>query len=430
MHDIRAIRENPAAFDAAMARRGVENASSSLLAIDEARRAAIHAAETAQADQKAAAKEVGAAKAKGDEAEFERLRALVGEKKAEVSEMQARAKELDQQLTDALMAIPNLPYDDVPDGADEDDNVEIRRWGTPRAFDFTPKEHYELEGVKDGMDFETAAKLSGARFVVLSGAVARIHRALAQFMVDTHVEENGLTETWTPVLVKEEMMYGTGQLPKFGEDSYQTTNGWWLIPTSEVTLTNIVNGMMVAESYLPRRYVAHSQCFRSEAGSAGRDTAGMLRQHQFEKVEMVSVTHPEKSREELDRMTECAQGILERLGLPYRTVVLCTGDMGFGARRTHDIEVWLPGQDSYREISSVSVCGDFQARRMNARMKPADGGKPEFLHTLNGSGLAVGRALIAVLENGQQADGSVSLPEALHPYLRGKTTLSADGTLV
>ncbi|WP_417524199.1 serine--tRNA ligase [Marinovum sp.] len=430
MHDIRAIRENPAAFDAAMARRGVENASSSLLAIDEARRAAIHAAETAQADQKAAAKEVGAAKAKGDEAEFERLRALVGEKKAEVSEMQARAKELDQQLTDALMAIPNVPFDDVPDGADEDDNVEIRRWGTPRAFDFTPKEHYELAGVKDGMDFETAAKLSGARFVVLSGAVARIHRALAQFMVDTHVEENGLTETWTPVLVKEEMMYGTGQLPKFGEDSYQTTNGWWLIPTSEVTLTNIVNGLTVAESYLPRRYVAHSQCFRSEAGSAGRDTAGMLRQHQFEKVEMVSVTHPEKSREELDRMTECAQGILERLGLPYRTVVLCTGDMGFGARRTHDIEVWLPGQDSYREISSVSVCGDFQARRMNARMKPADGGKPEFLHTLNGSGLAVGRALIAVLENGQQADGSVSLPEALHPYLRGKTTLSAEGTLV
>lgn len=430
MHDIRAIRENPAAFDAAMARRGVENASSSLLEIDEARRAAIHAAETAQADQKAAAKQVGAAKAKGDEAEFERLRALVGEKKAEVSDMQARAKELDQQLTDALMSIPNLPYDDVPEGADENDNVEIRRWGTPRSFDFTPKEHYDLAGVADGMDFETAAKLSGSRFVVLSGAVARIHRALAQFMVDTHVEENGLTETWTPVLVKEEMMYGTGQLPKFGEDSYQTTNGWWLVPTSEVTLTNIVNGMTVAESYLPRRYVAHSQCFRSEAGSAGRDTAGMLRQHQFEKVEMVSVTHPEKSRDELDRMTGCAQGILERLGLPYRTVVLCTGDMGFGARRTHDIEVWLPGQDSYREISSVSVCGDFQARRMNARMKPADGGKPEFVHTLNGSGLAVGRTLIAVLENGQQADGSVTLPEVLHPYLRGKTTLSADGALV
>ena len=430
MHDIRAIRDNPAAFDAAMARRGMENASSSLLEIDEARRAAIHAAETAQADQKAAAKEVGAAKAKGDEAEFERLRALVGEKKAEVADMQAKAKELDQALTDALMSIPNVPYDDTPDGADEDDNVEIRRWGTPRAFDFAPKEHYELAAVKDGMDFETAAKLSGSRFVVLSGGVARIHRALAQFMVDTHVEENGLTETWTPVLVKEEMMLGTGQLPKFGEDSYQTTNGWWLIPTSEVTLTNIVHGMTVAESYLPRRYVAHSQCFRSEAGSAGRDTAGMLRQHQFEKVEMVSVTHPDKSREELDRMTDCAQGILERLGLPYRTVVLCTGDTGFGARRTHDIEVWLPGQDTYREISSVSVCGDFQARRMNARMKPEGGGKPEFLHTLNGSGLAIGRALIAVLENGQQSDGSVVLPEVLHPYLGGKTRLSEDGTLV
>ncbi|TNF20422.1 MAG: serine--tRNA ligase [Rhodobacteraceae bacterium] len=429
MHDIRAIRENPAAFDAAMARRGLETASAPLLQLDEARRAAIHAAETAQADQKAAAREVGAAKARGDEAEFERLRALVGEKKAEVADMQSRAKELDQQLTDALMSLPNLPQADVPDGADEDDNVEIRRWGTPRAFDFTPKEHYQLAGVQEGMDFETAAKLSGSRFVVLSGAVARIHRALAQFMLDTHVEENGLTETWTPVLVKEDMMLGTGQLPKFGEDSYQTTNGWWLIPTSEVTLTNIVNGMMVAESCLPRRYVAHSQCFRSEAGSAGRDTAGMLRQHQFEKVEMVSVTHPEKSGEELERMTGCAQGILEKLGLPYRTVVLCTGDMGFGARRTHDIEVWLPGQNTYREISSVSVCGEFQARRMNARMKPADGGKPEFLHTLNGSGLAVGRALIAVLENGQQADGSVDLPQALHPWLRGKTRLTAEGTL-
>jgi seryl-tRNA synthetase len=280
------------------------------------------------------------------------------------------------------------------------------------------------------MDFETAAKLSGARFVVLSGAVARIHRALAQFMLDTHVTENGLTETWTPVLVREEMMYGTGQLPKFGEDSYQTTNGWWLVPTAEVPLTNIVGDEVLDEASLPRRYVAHTQCFRSEAGSAGRDTAGMLRQHQFEKVEMVSITHPEPSRAELDRMTDCAHGILERLELPYRTVVLCTGDMGFGARRTHDIEVWLPGQGTYREISSVSVCDDFQARRMNARFKPGDGGKPQFVHTLNGSGLAVGRCLIAVLENGQQADGSVDLPAALHPYLGGKTRLGVDGALV
>ncbi|WP_226621763.1 serine--tRNA ligase [Alloyangia pacifica] len=430
MHDIRAIRENPAAFDAALSRRGVENASAPVLALDEERRAAIHAAETAQAAQKAASKDVGKAKASGDEAEFERLRALVAEKKAEVAEMQAKAKELDAQLADMLMGIPNLPFEDTPDGEDEDDNVEIRRWGEPKALGFAAKEHYELPSVIPGMDFETAAKLSGARFVVLSGAIARVHRALAQFMLDTHTEENGLTETWTPVLVREEMMYGTGQLPKFGEDSYQTREGWWLVPTAEVTLTNIVNGLTVDENYLPRRYVAHTQCFRSEAGSAGRDTAGMLRQHQFEKVEMVSVTHPEKSREELDRMTRCAEGILEKLGLPYRTVALCTGDMGFGARRTHDIEVWLPGQNQYREISSVSVCGDFQARRMNARFKPAEGGKPEFLHTLNGSGLAVGRCLIAVLENGQQEDGSVELPEALHPWLRGKTKIAADGALV
>ena len=429
MHDIRAIRENPAAFDAALAKRGLSGLSSKVLELDEARRARIHAAETAQADQNKASKEVGAAKGKGDDAEFERLRALVGEKKAEVAAMQAEAKDLDAQLTAMMMGIPNLPFDEVPEGADEADNIEIHRWGTPRDLDFTAKEHFEIDGVTQGMDFETAAKLSGARFVVLSGAVARIHRALAQFMIDTHVEENGLTEAWTPVLVRPEMMEGTGQLPKFGEDSYQTTNGWWLVPTAEVTLTNIVNGSTIDEGYLPRRYVAHTQCFRSEAGSAGRDTAGMLRQHQFEKVEMVSITHPDTSIAELDRMTGCAQGILERLGLPYRTVVLCTGDMGFGARKTHDIEVWLPGQNMYREISSCSVCGDFQARRMNARFKPTDGGKPQFVHTLNGSGLAVGRCLIAVLENGQQADGSVELPEVLHPYLRGKTRLTADGTL-
>ena len=429
MHDIRAIRENPAAFDAALSRRGLEPVSSEILRIDEARRAAILAAETAQADQNKAAKEIGQAKASGDEALFARLRDEVAAKKAAVAEMQASAKELDEQLTDLLAGLPNLPFDDVPDGADEADNVEIRRWGTPRTFEFQPKEHYEITGVLPGMDFETAAKLSGSRFVVMSGAVARVHRALAQFMLDTHITENGLTETWTPVLVRDDMMFGTGQLPKFGEDSYQTTNGWWLVPTAEVTLTNIVNGVTVDEDYLPRRYVAHTQCFRSEAGSAGRDTAGMLRQHQFEKVEMVSITHPDHSRDELDRMTACAQGILEKLGLPYRTVVLCAGDMGAGARRTHDIEVWLPGQNTYREISSCSVCGDFQARRMNARFKPAGGGKPEFVHTLNGSGLAVGRCLIAVLENGQEADGSVTLPEALHPWLGGKTRITADGVM-
>ncbi|WP_170338006.1 serine--tRNA ligase [Ruegeria arenilitoris] len=429
MHDIRAIRENPAAFDAALARRGEAPVSSDLLRLDESRRAKILAAETAQAEQNKASKEVGAAKARGDEAEFQRLRALVAEKKAEIARMQTEAKDIDALLTDQLVRIPNLPAEDVPDGKDENDNVEVKRWGTPRDYDFEPKEHFEIASVQNGMDFETAAKLAGSRFVLLSGGVARIHRALAQFMLDTHTNENGLTEVNGPVLVLSEMMQGTGQLPKFGEDSYQTREGWWLIPTSEVSLTNIVNSCVIEESYLPRRYTAHSLCFRSEAGSAGKDTRGMLRQHQFEKVEMVSVTHPDKSDDEQQRMLRCAEGILEKLGIPYRTVVLCTGDMGFGARRTFDIEAWLPGQNTYREISSVSTCGDFQARRMNARFRPEGGGKPEFVHTLNGSGLAVGRCLIAVLENGQNADGTVTLPEVLSPYLGGKLTLQADGTL-
>ena len=429
MHDIRAIRENPAAFDAALARRGKASVSFQILALDSERRACIQEAEAAQAEINRASKQVGAAKAKGDEAEFERLRGLVSEKKAQVIHLTEQAKAKDEALTDVLMDIDNLPYEDTPDGADEADNVEINRWGTPASFEFVPKEHFELPATKAGLDFETAGKISGSRFVILSGAIARMHRALAQFMLDTHVNENGLTETNTPVLVRDEAMRGTGQLPKFAEDSYQTTNGWWLIPTSEVTLTNIVAGLTLDETQLPRRYTAHSLCFRSEAGSAGRDTAGMLRQHQFEKVEMVSVTHPDHSRAELDRMTKCAEGILERLELPYRTVALCVGDMGFGARRTHDIEVWLPGQNAYREISSCSVCGDFQARRMNARFRPAGGGKPEFVHTLNGSGLAVGRCLIAVLENGQQADGSVAIPNVLRPYMGNATKIAADGTL-
>ena len=430
MHDIRAIRDTPDAFDVAMARRGLGPQSPAILALDEDRRACIAAAEAAQADRNAASKLVGRAKASGDEAEFERLRALVAEKKDEISRLEEDAKAKDAALKALLETLPNIPYDDTPDGKDEADNVEIHRWGTPKAFDFAPKEHYDLAATASGMDFGTAAKLSGSRFVMLKGGVARLHRALAQFMLDIHTVENGLTEINTPVLVLSETMYGTGQLPKFGEDSYQTREGWWLIPTSEVPLTNIVSGEIVEEATLPHRYAAHSLCFRSEAGSAGRDTAGMLRQHQFEKVEMVSVTHPDQSRAELDRMTDCAQGILEKLGLAYRTVVLCTGDMGAGAQRTHDIEVWLPGQNTYREISSCSVCGNFQARRMNARFRPSDGGKPEFVHTLNGSGVAVGRCLIAVLENGQQADASVALPEALHPYLGGKTRLEKDGTLV
>ena len=429
MHDIRAIRENPAVFDAALARRGNAPVSSDILSLDTDRRACIQATEAAQAEQNKASKLVGAAKAKGDEAEFDRLRALVSEKKAEMASLGEEAKAKDEALADMLMGIPNLPFDDTPDGANENDNVQVHRWGTPREFNFTPKEHFELAATAEGLDFETAGKISGSRFVIMSGAIARMHRALAQFMLDTHITENGLTETNTPVLVRDEAMRGTGQLPKFAEDSYQTTNGWWLIPTSEVTLTNIVSSLTVDETTLPRRFVAHSLCFRSEAGSAGRDTAGMLRQHQFEKVEMVSVTHPDHSRAELDRMTKCAEGILERLELPYRTMALCVGDMGFGARRTHDIEVWLPGQDSYREISSCSVCGDFQARRMNARFRPATGGKPEFLHTLNGSGLAIGRCLIGVLENGQQEDGSVAIPKVLQRYMGDATMINADGSL-
>lgn len=428
MHDIRAIRDNPAAFDAALSRRGLPPQSAAILAIDEARRARILAAETAQAAQNAASKEVGAAKARGDNAEFDRLRALVADTKAEIARLTEEAAEMDARLKATLEVIPNLPLDQVPFGRDEADNVEIRRWGTPRDFDFTPLEHFEVRGARGGLDFETAARLSGTRFVWLRGAMVRLHRALAQFMLDTHVTEHGLSETWTPVLVKDEAMYGTGNLPKFTEDSYRTTNGWWLVPTAEVTLTNVVAGQIVDEADLPIRMTAHTQCFRSEAGSAGKDTTGMLRQHQFEKVEMVSITRPEDSLAEHDRMTACAEAILQKLGLPYRTVVLCTGDMGFGSRKTHDIEVWLPGQGKYREISSVSVCGDFQARRMNARYRPA-GGKPEFVHTLNGSGLAVGRCLIAVIENGQQADGSVDLPAVLRPYLGGATRITAEGAL-
>ena len=430
MHDIRAIRENPDAFDAALARRGDAPVSSELLALDEARRAKILAAETAQAEQNKASKEVGAAKGRGDDAEFERLRALIAEKKNEISAMQDEAKALDAELTDRLAYIPNQPADDVPDGADEADNVEVRRWGTPRTFDFKPVEHFEIPSVAPCADFATAAKTSGSRFVMIRGAVARIHRALAQWMLDTHVDTNGLTEINTPVMVRDEAMYGTDKLPKFGEDSYRTEDGMWLIPTSEVPLTYSVAGDVLDVAVLPIRLTSHSLCFRSEAGSAGRDTSGMLRQHQFEKVEMVSITHPDDSEAEQKRMLACAEALLEALEIPYRTVVLCTGDMGFGARRTYDIEAWLPGQDTYREISSVSTTGDFQARRMNARFKPADGGKPQFVHTLNGSGLAVGRCLIAVLENGQQADGSVTLPAVLAPYLGGKTTLATDGTLV
>jgi seryl-tRNA synthetase len=430
MHDIRLIRDDPAGFDAALARRGLPPQAAELLTIDAARRAAIQAAETAQADQNRAAKDVGAAKGRGDEAEFQRLRALVAAKKDEVAALHAQAATADAQLQAALEVIPNLPLPEVPEGADETGNVEIRRWGTPRVLDFTPREHFDIPAVAPGLDLATAAKLSGSRFMVLRGAVARLHRALAQFMLDTHTREHGLTECWTPVLVRPEAMYGTGNLPKFAEDSYQTTNGWWLIPTSEVTLTNFAAGEVLDDAALPVRMTAHTHCFRSEAGSAGKDTTGILRQHQFEKVEMVTLCRPEDALAEHERMTACAEAILQKLGLPYRTIVLCTGDMGFGSQKTHDIEVWLPGQNAYREISSCSTCGTFQARRMNGRYRPAGGAKPEFLATLNGSGLAVGRCLIAVLENGQQADGSVTLPKVLSSWIGGATRITAEGALV
>jgi seryl-tRNA synthetase len=428
MHDIRSIRDNPKDFDKALGRRGINAASEGILEIDEARREAILSAETAQAEQNKSSKLIGAAKASGDEKEFEKLRKLVADKKTEVADMNVKAKAIDKELNLALMSLPNKLHQDVPDGEDEDQNVEISSWGTPKKID-NPKEHFEIPAAVSGMDFKTAAKLSGSRFVVLRGAMARLHRALAQFMLDVHVNEHGLTETMTPVLVKEEAMFGTNQLPKFSDDSYQTTNGWWLIPTSEVTLTNISANEVTPEGSLPLRMTAHTQCFRSEAGSAGKDTAGMLRQHQFEKVEMVSITHPDQSMQEHERMTNCAKAILEKLKLPYRLVLLCSGDTGFGAQKTHDLEVWLPGQQAYREISSVSVCGDFQARRMNARFKPSNGGKPEFVHTLNGSGLAVGRCLIAVLENGQQQDGSVLIPDVLGEYLGGKVVIDNKGNL-
>ncbi|MCY4461502.1 MAG: serine--tRNA ligase [Albidovulum sp.] len=427
MHDIRRIRTDPEGFDGALARRGLEPIAHAVLAIDAERRKKIHSAETAQAERNAASAAIGEAKSKGDQAEFERLRSIIAGKREQISDLENEANAAKTKLEEILLGIPNLPASDVPVGDDESGNLEIRRWGEPRKFDFEPAPHHEIPSVRTGMDLETAARISGSRFMLLSGAIAKLHRAIAQFMIDFQVEENGLTEVWVPVLVREESMVGTGQLPKFAQDCYRTAEGYWLVPTAEVPLTNIVGGRIVEEGYLPRRYCAHTQCFRSEAGAAGRDTAGMLRQHQFEKVEMVSIAKPSESSAELDRMTRCAESVLERLEIPYRTVVLCTGDMGFSAAKTHDVEVWLPGQGAYREISSVSVCGDFQARRMNARFRPASGGPVEFVHTLNGSGLAVGRTLIAVLENGQKADGGVALPKVLASYLGGKTAILPSG---
>ena len=419
MFDIRWIRENPEEFDRGMARRGLPPQSAALLELDAERRRLLAELQELQARRNAASKEIGRAMASGERERAEELKREVATLKGRMQELEEAARTKEEELKMHLAALPNIPLDEVPDGEDENDNVEVRRVGQPPRFDFEPKQHFELGEALGMMDFERAARISGARFVVLRGALARLERALAQFMLDLQTEQNGYEEVNPPLLVRDEALFGTGQLPKFAEDLFRTTDGRWLIPTAEVPLTNMVREEIVPQDALPMRFCALTPCFRSEAGAAGRDTRGMIRQHQFEKVELVSITTPEEGRAELDRKTACAEEVLKRLGLPYRVVVLCTGDMGFSARMTYDIEVWLPGQDTYREISSVSLCGDFQARRMNARYRPEDEKGTRFVHTLNGSGLAVGRTLVAVMENFQQADGSIVIPEALRPYMGG-----------
>ncbi len=419
MLDIKWIRENPETLDKALAKRGAQSLSSELMALDEKRREYVGKVQAAQERRNAASKEIGKAMAAKDAATADKLKAEVAELKDFLAQAEDEERRLTRELNDALSSIPNIPLEDVPLGKDESDNVEIRRIGNQRNFAFQPKEHFELGEALGYMDFERAAKLAGSRFTVLKGPLARLERALGQFMLDLHTTEHGYTETMPPLMVRDEAVYGTGQLPKFSEDLFRTTDGRWLIPTAEVPLTNLVADEIVDAKSLPQRYTALTPCFRSEAGSAGRDTRGMLRQHQFLKVEMVSITDADSSIEEHERMTACAEEVLKRLGLPFRTVVLCTGDMGFGAQKTYDIEVWLPGQNTYREISSCSVCGDFQGRRMNARYRPEGEKSTRFVHTLNGSGVAVGRALIAVMENYQEEDGSIHIPEALQPYMGG-----------
>jgi seryl-tRNA synthetase len=421
MHDIKTIRENPKAFDAALVRRGAVDASTEILSVDNARRANATAVQVGKARKNALSQAFGKAKATGQSlpaSEIAELESL----KANLPQGEDEERKLDKQLNDLLAALPNLPADDVPMGADESDNVEIAKWGAPRSFDFTPKDHADI-GPPLGLDFETGVSISGSRFTFMRGQMARLNRALGQFMLDHQTSANGFTECATPYLVREESLFGTGQLPKFAEDNFQTTDGRWLIPTAEVSLTNSVRESILAQSDLPIRLTALTPCFRSEAGAAGKDTKGLIRQHQFEKVELVAITRPEDSEAEHERLVRAAESILQALELPYRKMLLCTGDMGASARKTYDLEVWLPGQNLYREISSCSNCGDWQARRMNARYRP-DGEKVTvFVHTLNGSGLAVGRTLVAVLENYQQADGSVIVPDILKPYMGGVETL-------
>ena len=470
MHDIKWIRDNPAAFDAALKRRGLEPLSASLLTIDEKRRAAILASEQAQARRNSASKEIGDAKKAKDETRATKLMAEVAELKTRMPQLEAAAKVTDEELAKELAAIPNLPANDVPDGADEHGNVQRHVFGARRTYSFAPKPHDDLGETLGYMDFEAAAKLSGARFVVLKKGLARLERAIGQFMLDLHTNEHGYTEINPPLMVRDEAMFGTAQLPKFRDDQFisaemewrkhrldeilksldaevskdhsrgakaivddlieraETRENFWLIPTAEVPLTNLVRESILDDKQLPMRLTALTPCFRAEAGAAGRDTRGMIRQHQFTKVELVSITTPETSRDEHERMLACAEEVLRQLDLHYRVITLCAGDMGFAAQKTYDIEVWMPGQGeggAYREISSCSVCGDFQARRMDARYRGSDG-KPRFVHTLNGSGTAVGRALIAVMETYQQEDGSIAVPEVLQPYMGGLKVVEKD----
>jgi len=443
MHDIKSIRDNPQAFDAGLARRGLKPLSASLLAIDERRRASILASEQAQARRNAASKEIGDAKKAKDDARAAKLMAEVAELKTTMPELEAAAKAADEELTKELSAIPNIPFDEVPDGVDEHGNVQHHVFGARRNYGFAPKLHDDLGIALGYMDFEAAAKLSGARFVVLKKGLARLERAIGQFMLDLHTNEHGYTEINPPLLVRNEVMFGTGQLPKFEDDQFWAIKGellaepdygrlkterLGLIPTAEVSLTNLARESILDEKQLPMRLTALTPCFRAEAGAAGRDTRGMIRQHQFTKVELVSITTPETSKDELERMLSCAEQVLQKLDLHYRVMTLCAGDMGFSSQKTYDIEVWMPGQGEggmFREISSCSVCGDFQARRMDARSRGPDG-KPRFVHTLNGSGTAVGRALIAVMETYQQEDGSIAVPTVLQPYMGGLKVVARD----
>lgn len=421
MHDLKLIRENPAAFDAALARRGAEAVAHKIVALDERRRGLLTELQEGQARRNEASKAIGAAMGKGDTATADAIKAEVGALKDKLPQLEEQERALGEELHDLLAALPNLPFDDVPDGADENDNVELSKWGEKPHFDFVPREHSDI-GPALGLDFETGVAMAGARFSFMRGQIARLNRAIGQFLVDHQTQVNGYIECVTPYMINTQAAYGTGQLPKFAEDLFQTTDGRWLISTAEMSLTNSVREQILDEAALPIRLTALTPCFRSEAGAAGRDTKGLIRQHQFEKVELVSITRPEDSAAEHERMTAAAESALQALGLHYRKVILCTGDMG-NARKTYDLEVWLPGQGQYREISSCSNIGDWQARRLNARYRPVEGKGTQFVHTLNGSGLPVGRTLVAILENFQQADGSVKVPEVLRPYMGGVETL-------